>query len=95
LAVLRPLGIHPLTLAYLLKTDFVTMQILRNTLGIAYPAVDEQCLPDVLLPIKRKAIEGLERQAESVLGLERQVQSMRAGFADDIMDLVQRWSDPS
>jgi type I restriction-modification system DNA methylase subunit len=94
LAVLRPLEIHPLTLAYLLKTDFVTMQILRNTLGIAYPAVDEQCLLEVLLPIKREEMKKIERQADSVLGLEKQVRSMRAGFASVIRNLAQRWSDP-
>lgn len=92
LAVLRPRGIHPLTLAYLLKTDFVTMQVLRNTLGIAYPAIDEQCLLNVLLPIKREALEELSGQAESVLGLERQVRSMRAGFAELITALAQRWN---
>lgn len=47
LAVLRPTGIDPRTLAFLLKTDFVIAQLMRNNVGIAYPAIDESCLRDV------------------------------------------------
>jgi type I restriction-modification system DNA methylase subunit len=91
LAVLRPHGIHPLVLAYLLKTNFVIMQVLRNTLGIAYPAIDEQCLLGILLPIKRKGMKSLEKQAESIIDLERQAQSVRADFAGAISGVTRRW----
>ena len=91
LAVLRPHGIHPLVLAYLLKTDFVTMQVLRNTIGIAYPAIDEQCLLDILLPIKKQEIDTLEDQAESILDLEKRTRAVRADFTTTLAESIQDW----
>ncbi|MGH2569159.1 MAG: N-6 DNA methylase [Bacteroidota bacterium] len=38
-AVLRCFASHPLTLAWLLKTKFVRQQMVRNNVGIAYPAM--------------------------------------------------------
>ena len=55
-AVLRPQTIHPAALAALLRTEFVTQQLLRNNVGIAYPAIEATCLPDLLLPVARDAL---------------------------------------
>ena len=43
-AVLRPRGIDSHILAKLLQNDFANAQILRNNVGIAYPAVDEEAI---------------------------------------------------
>lgn len=62
-AVLRPQAIHPVALAALLRTDFVTQQLLRNNVGIAYPAIEAACLPDVVLPLAGDGIEKLTIRA--------------------------------
>lgn len=95
LAVLRPRGIHPLVLAYLLKTDFVTMQVIRNTIGIAYPAIDEQCLLNILLPVKKEGIDALKEQAESILDLEKRAQAVRADFANTLAKSIRDWESRS
>lgn len=83
-AVLRPRNVDPITLAYLLKTDFVIAQILRNNVGIAYPAVEEVCLLDVLIPATQDKLTSLEVQAKSILALENQVKIMRESFLEEI-----------
>src|SRR5438132_1531631 len=69
-AVLRPKDIDSTALAYLLQTDFVTEQLLRNNIGIAYPAIDESCLPDVLLPLDRQELAALSDEARIVHDLK-------------------------
>lgn len=64
-AVLRPQNINPYLLAALLRTDFVNYQVLRNNVGIAYPAIYENCLLDIVLPIYKKQIINLELDASS------------------------------
>jgi type I restriction enzyme, S subunit len=59
-AVLTPQKIHPVVLAHALRSTFVTGQLLRNNVGIAYPAIDESCLPDVVLPFTAEQIAALE-----------------------------------
>lgn len=49
-AVLRPFAIDGIALAALLKTDLATEQLMQNNVGIAYPAIDSDCLPEVVLP---------------------------------------------
>lgn len=66
LAVLRPKRISSSLLVTLLKSDFVTKQLLRNNIGIAYPAVDETCFLNVILPIGRDSLEKLSIEAEEV-----------------------------
>ena len=95
LAVLRPRGIHPLVLVYLLKTDFVTMQVLRNTIGIAYPAIDEQCLLNILLPVDKQGIDALEEQAELILDLEKRTQAVRTDLANALIESIQDWEGQS
>ena len=59
LAVLRPRGINSRALARLLQSDFVNSQVLRNNVGIAYPAIDEDCLFEVLLPVSEDQLDAL------------------------------------
>ena len=72
LAVLRPTKIDSLTLAYLLKADFVIAQLMRNNVGIAYPAINESCLLEVLLPIQREDLLNLQRRAREIAEAEEQ-----------------------
>lgn len=92
IAVLRPKRIHPLLLAYLLKTEFVTAQITRNTLGIAYPAVEEQCLLTILLPINNEGLFVTENLASEIINLEEQLSLKRKLFADSLDESIYFWS---
>lgn len=87
-AVLRPRAIHPLILAYLLKSDVATAQILRQNIGIAYPAIEEQCLLSILLPVGKDDLTSFEVRARIVLSLEQEFQALRREFAQDVHGLV-------
>jgi SAM-dependent methyltransferase len=90
-AVLRPTGIHPVLLARLLQSDFVTVQLLRNNVGVAYPAIDETCLPAVLLPISKADLAELDAAADDVLDAEAHLAQARGALADQLEALVARW----
>jgi type I restriction-modification system DNA methylase subunit len=91
LAVLRPTKIDPLTLAFLLKTEFVTAQLIRNNVGIAYPAINESCLLDVLLPIRREELSKPERLAREISEAEEQLRAMRRQFKEFIETAGTAW----
>jgi type I restriction-modification system DNA methylase subunit len=84
LAVLRPNHIDSLTLAYLLKSEFVIAQLMRNNVGIAYPAIDESCLSRVLLPARREDLPKLQRQAAEICRCEEQLHHIRKHFKESI-----------
>lgn len=90
-AVLRPRGLDPLTLAHLLKTDFVTAQLLRHMAGIAYPAIEETCLPDVVLPLALPALASFRAEAEDVLRREQDVSAARQAHAGRVEATVAAW----
>jgi len=90
-AVLRPYAIDSLMLAYLLKTDFVSLQVLRNNIGIAYPAIDENCLLDILLPIKKDELAILESSAKDILEYDFKIRNMRKNIKDEVNNLVSNW----
>ncbi|MBI5411235.1 MAG: N-6 DNA methylase [Nitrospirae bacterium] len=91
LAVLRPTKIDSLTLAYLLKADFVIAQLMRNNVGIAYPAINESCLLEVLLPIQREDLLNLQRRAREIAEAEEQLYSKRKQFKESIEDAGTTW----
>jgi hypothetical protein len=91
LAVLRPTKIDPLTLAFLLKTDFVIAQLMRNNVGIAYPAIKESCLPGVLLPIRKDELPKLERHAKEITQAEDKLYAMRQQFSEAIEAAGAAW----
>jgi type I restriction-modification system DNA methylase subunit len=91
LAVLRPINIDSLTLAYLLKTEFVITQLMRNNVGIAYPAIDESCLSDVLLPVCRDELPKLGQQAAAIAELEERLCGIRKQFKESIEDAGAAW----
>lgn len=92
-AVLRPKTIDSLTLAYLLKTDFVRIQVLRNNVGIAYPAIDESCLLGVLLPINRSNIESLGTYAQHIMSLEQKVIEARIALNEALKHTTTAWTE--
>ena len=95
LAVLRPTGVDSLTLAYLLKTQFVITQLMRNNVGIAYPAINESCLSSVLLPVKRADLQKLQRQASAIAEAEEHLHKIRSVFNEAIGDAGSAWRQMS
>ena len=95
LAVLRPTSIDSLTLAYLLKTEFVVTQLMRNNVGIAYPAIDESCLSDVLLPVRREELPKLRQQAAAISELGERLDRMRKQFRESIENAGAAWRQMS
>ncbi|GEM_PF-729612 len=91
LAVLRPTKIDPLTLAHLLKSDFVITQLMRNNVGIAYPAINESCLLDVLLPVRRDDLPRLQQQAKEISSAEEHIHQMRTRFLGTLGDAEAAW----
>jgi len=90
-AVLRPTGIHPLVLAKLLQSDFVTAQLLRNNVGIAYPAIDESCLASVLLPISKADLARLDADADRLLDAEAALARSRDAFQSGLAAMADEW----
>lgn len=90
-AVLRPKDIDSLVLAQILKTDFVCQQVLRNNIGIAYPAIDESCLLDILLPIAKKDLKNLATQAQTIVQVESGLEALRKEFQDKIQNRIALW----
>lgn len=90
-AVLRPTGIHPLVLAKLLQSDFVTAQLMRNNVGIAYPAIEEGCLPDVLLPIAKADLSRLDADADRLLDAEAALARSRDAFRTGLDGMAMDW----
>ena len=90
-AVLRPICIDSLVLAHLLRTDFVCMQVMRNNIGIAYPAIDESCLPSILLPVTLKDVNTFQDQAEAVALAESRLDTLRSRFREDILSQIAKW----
>lgn len=91
LAVLRPKGIDSLTLAYLLKTEFVVTQLMRNNVGIAYPAINESCLPRVLLPVQLADLPKLECLARAIAKAEEHLHGLRGEFNESIHAAGSEW----
>jgi type I restriction-modification system DNA methylase subunit len=95
LAVLRPTGIHPVLLAHLLKTPFVITQLMRNNIGIAYPAISEACLLEVLLPITRDDVDAFKHDAAVIVDIEHRLYELRQGFAERLHIATQQWRQMS
>lgn len=91
LAVLRPLSIAPLLLAKLLQTDFVNAQLLRNNIGIAYPAFDEECLPSLVLPIHGDALSRIEKSAGHTMNMRAELMLQERQLEVEIIAAVDEW----
>lgn len=95
LAVLRPTKIDSLSLAFLLKTEFVIAQLMRNNVGIAYPAINESCLLDVLLPVRPGDLPKLQRRAKEIAAAEERLYGMRREFKEATENARAAWRQTS
>jgi SAM-dependent methyltransferase len=90
-AVLEPIAIDPLLLAGLLQTDFVVQQLLRNNVGIAYPAIEPSCLPEVMLPIGSDDVDELGRAAIELREARSRLFDARQQFDSKLQSMVNGW----
>ncbi len=90
-AVLRPQGISSHTLARLLQSDFANAQILRNNVGIAYPAVDEDCISDILLPVSVDQLDSLAACARDVATVRAKLREAENNFALHVNGAIREW----
>ena len=86
-AVLRCKGIHPLALVWLLKSDIVRHQFIRNNIGIAYPAILESVCLDLVLPISRYGVPALSVSAENLWKAQEQFEAAQRVFLDEVKSL--------
>lgn len=91
-AVLRPIQIQPFALARLLSSKYVIEQLVRNNVGIAYPAIEEDVLPDIVLPIKQDDIPRLNELGLKLLEIEKDLKTLRDEFTDVSCDFEDSWS---
>ena len=91
-AVLRCTCIEPIILARLLQSDFVNSQILRNNVGIAYPAVEEACLLDVVLPVQRQQLSKIGDSAKRLLHLRQEMTTLEKEVREKIDELTAQWA---
>lgn len=87
-AVLRPERVDGKVLESLLKSEFCRAQITRNNVGISYPAIDESCLLDIVLPVRRDRLEELSALAKKLSAAEEKSGAIRQEFAAAIDDAM-------
>lgn len=88
-AVLRCKDIHPVALAWLLKSGAVRQQMVRHNIGIAYPAIAEETCLSLVLPVSRARLEEL---SEAALALD-QAQAAFEAARQRMMQLVGNGGD--
>jgi transcriptional regulator with XRE-family HTH domain/predicted RNA methylase len=87
-AVLRPRGIHSLVLAGLLRSDFANVQLMRHNVGVSYPAIDEDCILGVLLPMRPGDIAGAEQAGDQMLRARARYEQARQSLDSTIADVI-------
>lgn len=92
-AVLECRGIDPTVFALLLQTDFVNEQVLRNNIGIAYPAINEGCLLDILLPVNITNLDSLAGMAEKVRSIRSSLLQQEHKLHEKIESAVTKWNN--
>lgn len=90
-AVLRCHEIDPTVLARLLQSDFVNQQILRNNIGIAYPAISEECLLAILLPVTASDLQILTRPAEELRATKEIVSNQEKALQEQLTMSITKW----
>ena len=90
-AVLKCHGIDPTVLARLIQLDFVNQQILRNNIGIAYPAINEECLLGILLPIAASDLRELAIESETLRSLKEELSRREDVLKTHMTAAVCRW----
>jgi len=91
-AVLKCDRIAPLVLAKLLQTDFANSQLLRNNVGIAYPAIEELCLPDVVLPAEKADLAQIAATAKEIESEYERIRKLNGMFEEQVGSAIEKWS---
>jgi SAM-dependent methyltransferase len=86
-AVLRCSGIHSLALVWLLKTQLVRRQVIRNNIGIAYPAISEASCLDLVLPASRDTIAALTAAAQTLAAKQEEFEAAQGAFLAEVRGL--------
>ena len=86
-AVLRCKSIHPLALLWLLKSDLVRHQFIRNNIGIAYPAISESACLDLVLPITFYDVQALSASAENLWKTQEKFEAAQQTFLHEVRSL--------
>jgi len=86
-AVLRCTGIDPLALVWLLKTEFVRRQMIRNNIGIAYPAIAEASCRDLALPVTSENLGALSVCARKLAEAQERFEVARAALLANVREL--------
>ncbi len=86
-AVLRSKNIHPLALAWLLKTDLVRQQMIRSNIGIAYPAISEATCLQLVLPLKRNNLRAVSEAAQRLEQAQQQFETVQHEFLIKVQNL--------
>jgi transcriptional regulator with XRE-family HTH domain len=92
-AVLECHRIDPTVLALLLQSDFVNEQVLRNNIGIAYPAISEECLLDLLLPISASKIDSFENAGMNVRTMHASLLREELQLRELVSSTISAWQD--
>jgi len=90
-AVIRPFRIQPYLLFQLLRTEFVTAQLMRNNIGVAYPTVEESCFSEIVLPITISQIESLNTKAEQIVKMQIELSCEQENFVAGMDKEVDEW----
>lgn len=90
-AVLRSEIIPPLVLARLLQSDFVNAQFLRDNSGIAYPAIDEARIPEIVLPVTLASVMGLAPKAAELTQARQETERLSREFDEGISGVISNW----
>ena len=81
----------PLVLARLLQSDFVNAQMVRDNSGIAYPAIEEDTLLDLVLPISIADATALAKDADVAIRAWEEAERRAQTFGDALSRVVSCW----
>lgn len=90
-AVLRCTRIEPLVLAALLTSDFANAQMMRNNMGIAYPALEEDCILEVVLPVTPARLAEPAEAARALQRLRVEIDAADREFRLRIESCISEW----
>ena len=88
-AVLRCFGVHPFALTWLLKTELVRRQVIRNNIGIAYPAISDETCANLVLPATRESLLSLSASAEALAEAQVSFERTQKAFVEEVCILDQ------
>lgn len=87
-------GVAPLVLACLLRHPFCTEQLVKQNSGIAYPAIEEDRILDVALPVDRDRLGLMLPLAARLEEARVALREAMEVFSNDMADAVNGWMQP-